>query len=356
MTVVLQATLGAADGIGFDDSRLGGPVSQLPPPPGSDLGRAATMPFAPPPPGSIPPPYHPIDRTASRWTADSNQARLTIPYLGTEPRPSKLTAMMLLGACGAAAAMYLVRAVLYLRVGSLEQSFLDQPSASRLADADSAARLVSSLGPVILLAVALIVVLDLVWRVQRRPKQARTELGEAYVEHPLTWITPVALRVLWAVLLVGAVAAGMAGSITRTTAAADYPHHRQLLALGNVGWAAVWVTLGAWVLLANRSHARRLAFSGPYRADPSSVPFFPAVGGSGAFDTSGSSSGLGWVLRTAGLTFAAIVGLVMLIGGVADLTGGRPSGLGWTAAGGGILALVVWAGVRRRQRARAPGA
>ncbi len=337
-------------------------MSQLPPPPGPDLSTTPAgpgYPFAPPGQatpgtGTVPMalPYGPADAQPQRWTVDSNQAKLTIPYLGPEPTPSRLSGFAFLGACGASALLFVIRAGLYLHLGALEQNFLDHRSQALLADADSAAHLVSSMAPIILLSIGLAIILDLVWRLQRRPKHARTELGEAYVEFPMKWVTPVGIRVAWVGLAVAGMLASSAGSIHRTTLAADYPQHRQMLALGNLAWAGFWVALGVWVLIVNRSHARRMAFSGPYRADPSQVPFFPAVAGAVMLDTSESSSGLGWVVRTAGLAVAFIVGLVFVIGGVSDLTKGRLGSLGFVAVGAVLLGIVVFAMVRRARRGK----
>jgi len=302
------------------------------------------------------------DAAPDRWTVDSHDAKLTIPYLGPEPRPSRIWGIAFLGSCAVAAMVFLVRAALYLRQSALEADLLAHPGAALLDDATSGSRQVSSFGPVVLVVVVVGIVLDNVWRFHRRPKRARVDLGEAYVEFPLKWVTPVAVRVAWGGLALVALGAGASGSIKPTTLAIDYPHHRDLLALSNLGWAGLWASLGIWVLIVNRSHLRRMAFSAPFRADPSQVPYFPSVAGATTLGTKSTSkstsgaSGLGWVVRTAGLAVAFIVGLGSLFGGLVMLAGrgstNRMAGIPWLLGGAALIGLVVWAMVRRHQTGR----
>jgi len=298
-------------------------------------------------------PYAPTDGLPQRWTADSAKAGLTIPYLGPEPPPSKISGLALIGASGTGAVFFLIRAGLYLHLAALERTFLDRRTPSTLADVQSTTRLVSSLGSIVLLLVGLTLLVDLIWRYQRRPKKARTELGEAYVEFPLKWVTPVALRAIWVGLALGSILLGQAGSIHPTTLAADYPGHRQMTALGSVGWAVLWVSLGVWVVLVNRSHARRLAFSLPYRADASQVPYFPSVAGAVLLETKRTgdrgASGIGWALRTAGLIMLCFIGTGALIGGWAEIGYGHITGWGWLLGGAAMWAFVIWVMVRRYQ-------
>jgi len=128
-------------------------VSLLPPPPGSDPGTGpipatsppplGAMPFAPPAAGAIPAPgapdpatgpvpmampYGPADATTPRWTADSNLAKLTIPYLGPEPRPSVAVRRVFLLACVVDVIIYLAKAWLYLHQAGMERDFLRHPT------------------------------------------------------------------------------------------------------------------------------------------------------------------------------------------------------------------------------------
>ena len=256
-------------------------------------------------------PYGPSDGVPQRWTADSAQAGLTIPYLGPEPPPSRISGYALMGAAGVGAVFYLVRSGLYLNLAGVERTFLDQPTKARLADVNSAAQTITSLKPWVWGLLALTLGIDLIWRFQRRPKQVREKQGEAYVEFPLKWVTPIWLRIIWVVLGVGGLLASQAGAIRTTTLAADYPGHHQMMALSGLCFALLWATFALWVVLDQRSHARRLAFSAPYRQDSGQVPYFPSVAGAVTLDTSDTSSGIGWVLRTAGLAMLVIFGLIL---------------------------------------------
>ena len=94
------------------------------------------------------------DAAPERWTVDSHDAKLTIPYLGPEPRPSRIWGIAFLGSCAVAAMVFLVRAALYLRQSALEADLLAHPGAALLDDATSGTRQVSSFGPVVLVVVA----------------------------------------------------------------------------------------------------------------------------------------------------------------------------------------------------------
>src|SRR3954469_8216450 len=240
----------------------GGPVSLLPPPPGSDPSRGVV-------PTSMP--YGAGDGVAQRWTADSAQAGLTIPYLGPEPPPSRISGYALMGAAAVGTLFYLVRAGLYLNLAGVEQTFLDQPTKARLADVTSAGHTIPSLKPWVWALLALTLGIDFIWRFQRRPKQIREAQGEAYVEFPLKWVTPIWLRLIWVALGVGGLLAGQAAAVRTTTLASDYPGHHQTAALSSACFAVLWATFALWVVLDFRSHARRLAFSEPYRQDSSQV-------------------------------------------------------------------------------------
>jgi len=306
------------------------------------------------------PPSGPPATDVPRWTADSKAARLTIPYLGPQPPPSRSTSVALIAACAAAAAVQLVKAGLYLRQAQAEQLFLDLPSLAHAQAVRSGHSQLTTFGTISLLVIGLVLILDLVWRSQRRPKRRRVQHGEAYVEFPVVWVTPIAVRIGWVALALGSYFASAAGRTTATMARADFPHARQMSALSSVGWSLFFFTLIGWVLLINRSHDRRVAWSTPYRADPSLVPFFPPVAGMGLFGAGSSSgdssrstaSGPMWALTTAGLILLCIFGVGALFGGVAELGYGHATGVAWIVAGGGSLAFVGWVMVRRYQQGK----
>ena len=152
-------------------TRAGGHVSLLPPPPGSDPGTGpipatsppplGAMPFAPPTAGAIPAPgapdpatgpvpmalpYGPADATTPRWTADSNLAKLTIPYLGPEPRPSDTVRRVFLLACVVDVIIYLAKAWLYLHQAGIERDFLRHPTRFASQELTSGSHTLSTMG------------------------------------------------------------------------------------------------------------------------------------------------------------------------------------------------------------------
>ncbi len=99
-----------------------------------------------------------------------------------------------------------------------------------------------------------------------------------------------------------------------------------------------------------------MAFSAPYRADPSQVPFFPPVPG-GLFEVGGrgqsgadarsGQSGIRWMLRTSGLILLCFIGVGAVIGGGAGILGSHAEGTLKFAAGVAMLGFVIWVMVRR---------
>ena len=66
----------------------------------------------------------------------------------------------------------------------MERDFLRHPTRSASQELTSGSHTLSTMGTIALGGIVVALVLDLVWRSQRRPAQARNQLGEAYVEHP----------------------------------------------------------------------------------------------------------------------------------------------------------------------------
>ncbi|MGZ4683117.1 MAG: hypothetical protein ACXV8G_11720 [Acidimicrobiales bacterium] len=309
-------------------------------------------------------PYGPADVDPQRGTADSDQAKLTIPYLGPEPAPSRTAGRIFMLACMVEAALYLAKVTAYWSQAGMEQDFLDHPTRFTADELTSGSHLLSTLSTITLLGILLALGLDLAWRAQRRPGHTRNTRGEAYVEFPTKWVTPVVLRLRWVGLALGGLLLANAGSIHRSTLLADYPHHRQLQAASSAVWMAFWISLVVWVVIVNRSHTRRMAFSEPYRADPSQVPFFPPVAG-GIFESRGTfgsaatatspragATGIGWMLRTSGLIMLCFIGTGALAGGGSEIGLGHAGGYAWFAAGLAMWAFVIWVMVRRYRRGK----
>lgn len=184
------------------------------------------------------------------------------------------------------------------------------------------------------------------------PESPSEGAGEAYVEFPIIWIMPVWLRVTWVVLGSGTFAASTAGRTSSTSALSDLPHLRQMVALSNLLLALLWGSMIAMVVIANRSHDRRVAWSAPYRASPGQVPFFTPLSRTAAFGASArgprsSATGFGWLLRTSGLILLVVFGVGTIIGGAAGVGHGHSAGAFWFLAGVASVGFVVWAMVQR---------
>ena len=73
----------------------------------------------------------------------------------------------------------------------------------------------------------------------------------------------------------GVIVVSQAGAVHTGTLLAQLPHRRDLAALAATMSALLWASFILWVALVNRSHDLRLARSTAYRADPTTVPYFP---------------------------------------------------------------------------------
>jgi hypothetical protein len=300
-------------------------------------------------------PMAPYPGAPQRWTADSEAAKHTIPYLGPQPPPSQTWAIPVQIACGALALLYVVKAAVFLWQARVEQDWLDDPLSSTVNPARPAVLVMSALDVLGLLLAIVFIVLTIVWRIERRPKRVRNDLGEAYVELPLKWLISPGMRAIWVAGLVIGYMLHNAGAVNASTSPTDYPQHRVLLALANLAATATATAYVVWVEPVKRSHERRVAWSWPYRADavpvPAPVPFFPAVAGSGYGGNErgprSRSGGIGWALRTSGLIMLIFIGVVALWGGTVEIANGRADGFPWFAAGVLMNGFVVWVMVRR---------
>jgi len=313
----------------------------------------------PPAPEPYGPPGWTAGQEAPRWTADSKAARLTIPYLGPVPSPARPLSFAFMAGCAVAAVVQLVKAVLNFQQASLDQRFVNSPGRALADQVLASEHTLKTIGSVSLWVTIGVLVLDLLWRSRRRPKAVRNERGEAYVEFPVMWVTPVILRVSWAVTALAAIAFSVAGRSTKLTKITEFPHLRQMRGVSSLCFAGFWLLLIVWLVIVQQSHDRRVAWSAPYRADPASVPFFPPVAGIGLFsggpprpDSRATASGPGWFFSTAGLILLVFVAIPAVIGGVAELGYGHATGLLWLLGGVAGLAFVGWVMVRRYQQGK----
>ena len=244
-------------------------MSHVPPPPDAPL-LAAVASAGPGAPGA------PVAAAgAPRWVGDTEQARLTIPYLGANPAPSRPVGIALQASAAVMVVLSLVRVGLYLWLASIDRSLIADQTQALLSQTRTAHRVISILALVALVLLATFLALEIAWRSRRRPKKVCADYGEAYVEFPTRWVTPKWLFGAWVALVVGVIAVGQAGAVRTGTLLAQLPHRRDLAALAATMSALLWASFILWVALVNRSHDQRLARSTAYRADPTTVPYFP---------------------------------------------------------------------------------
>jgi hypothetical protein len=271
------------------------------------------------------------------------------PYLGPEPLPSLTLGRIFQALTLTGAAVWLVRALLLARQPVEVPSFdpFAPPPPDTTIDVLLDVTGLAAFG----LAITLIVV-DFVWRRERRPKELLQSHGEAYVELPVIWVFPMRYRFVLVASFVFAFFARVKGTVsdpTPFTPLATFQEAHRWSVAAALGWAVVWA-LGAVVpVLSERAHARRLAWSAWYRERPQSVAFAPPV----RDDDLGEPEGFGWILRTAGLVLGALVGLVMGLIAIGEVGKGHPGGLPWLVGAIVIVFFVVRAFGQRRA-ARTP--
>jgi len=310
--------------IGDDDFRISG---------------GGRSPFGPPDPSA------PAPVSTSR--VESFQDDL-VPFLG-DPNGSRAMGKALQIAAAVLVAYNLCRAALWAYF-----SLLSNGAASDAVSAASSNRIVS-VGEAID-AMALLfwptlivgVVVDAVWRRQRRPKGVLQAHGEAYVEATLTRAVPVGVRVA-AVVLVGAAFLAGIGASPNRIAPSEVAGFAASRALAMVLWALAWAALIAFVATSERHLARRVAKA----ADPNLAMFsVPYVEPEAERGTTGEEAGVGWILRTAGLVLVGLFSFPIVLASMFALPSGKDTAASLIALAiaGPILGLVAWAFVRRWKR------
>jgi hypothetical protein len=285
----------------------------------------------------------PVGPAAPEGIVDERHRAGLAPYLGPDPLPSLTLGRVFQALTLVGSAVWLVRAML------LAQQPVELPTFDPLAPPPpvTTVDLLLDLTGVGAFALAItIIIVDFVWRRERRPKELLKAHGEAYVELPVIWIFPMRYRFVFVFAICFAVFArskGIVSDPTPFTPLATFEEaHRWSLA-GALGWAVVWA-LGVVVpLLSERAHERRLEWSAWYRERPHSVAFAPPV----RDNDIGDPEGFGWILRTAGLILAALVGLVTGLAAGSEVAKGNPGGLPWLVGAVVVVFLVVKAFVRR---------
>jgi hypothetical protein len=290
------------------------------------------MPTGPPPPSGI---------------VDDRLLDKVTPYLGPDPVSSRQLGMAfrVLSFCGAA--LWVVRALLLYAQASSEP-VVEMTGFGTGTVKGANAELLAVLNMVGVGMVVALIVVDLLWRKERRPKDVLQTYGEAYVELPMIWVFPMRYRLVLGAGVGLALVARMKGTITDATVVTDVGVLQEAYrwsAVSAIGWAVVWGAGAALPWLADRSHDRRLAWSTWYRERPGTVGFVAPV----RDNDIGEPAGFGWILRTAGLVLAAFLGLIFFIAGM-ELSGegARAGAFLWLFMAALTEGLVIRAFVQRR--------
>jgi len=271
--------------------------------------------------------------------------------MGTEPTPSRSLGQAVRVLAFMAAGIWTVKAVLLFQRWVAERDVGDSVSVGGVGDGavvDTLLALVTVAGFWVVVAA---IICDLLWRRQRRPKALLKSHGEAYVELPLIWVFPVRYRLAVGSLVALAVIAGANSRVPEPTLFTDpeaFDRARLWAAIAAAAWAPVWATGAIMPWLSERAHARRVEWSQWYRWRPETVTYVEPVRDSDI----GEGEGIGWILRTAGLVLAGMLGVIFAIGGLSGVAGGDPAGVLFLVPGAVTTWLVVRAMVRRRPRHR----
>ena len=201
----------------------------------------------------------------------------TIPYLGPEPPPSRqlgtfLRVALILGGLSA-----LARAALYLQRASLDRRLASNPTADVVAAIRGNQDALALITIATLLLAGAVVIVNILWRRQRRPKEILNAHGEAYVESPLRQITPASARVALAVAMF-IFLIGLMNSNPPTGTTVDHlAHYRDWSAVTMLALAGLWAFDYIVVVIADRHHDNRLRLSMAVRQRPETVPFIPPI-------------------------------------------------------------------------------
>ncbi len=282
-----------------------------------------------------------------------------VPYLGPIPPPGRFMETYALAISAAVAAVWLVRALAFLPLVSSAQRLLDE--ADGVLSTDTAeftrnAALVDLLWLVGLVGGLGTVVVHAVWRSKRRPKGIVRTYGESYVEAPAKVYLTAAYRVASVAFVVVTYLGFQAGRIGRTTLPSAMPGKFLFMMGASITLALAFGFEAYAVRIARRHTDDRLAWSGPYRENPSAVPYVAPVASGGAFEGSSgqNSSGIGWIFTTLGLSMLGIIGGIAFIAGITSL-GGKdrvPAAIS-LLVGAAMIGLLGWRiKVRREKKAQ----
>jgi hypothetical protein len=276
-----------------------------------------------------------------------------VPVLG-DPDASRTLGKAVQGVAGLLVAYHLVRAGLWAYLAVLSQDTIRARTDAGQEGLMIVGKLIDQTTTVFWPSLIAALVVDLLWRRKRRPKDVLQAHGEAYVEAGFTRVVPVGWRIASAAVLGLAVVVGTSGSTSRLRSSSEVASFAMSRSLSSVLWAMVWTGSIVFVIASERHLARRVAKAMDPALASFSVPYVePEVDSA----TTGEPSGVGWILRTAGLVILGLFSLLIVIGAIAELPSGKngAAAILWLAGGGAVLALVAWAFVRRWQhRSNAP--
>ena len=285
-----------------------------------------------------------------------------VPYLGPIPPPGRFMETYAFGLSVAVAVVLLVHAVAFLPLIASAQRLFDETGGARYTDTNAsefslAKVLVDLLWLVCIVGSLGTIAVQSVWRSKRRPKDIVRIYGESYVEAPAKVYLSLAHRGASVALVVFTFLGFQAGRLGRVTSASEIPG-KFLFTMGASITLALAFGFEAYGVRIARNHTdARLAWSGPYRENPTAVPYVAPVASGGAFEgTSGqNSAGIGWIFTTLGLSMVGIIGGIAFIAGVASLGGkDRVAAAISLVVGAAMLGTVGWRiKVRREKKAQA---
>jgi hypothetical protein len=197
------------------------------------------------------------------------------PYIGPLPSPARTFAVALVWSTAAFAFLALVQAGLFLQRAHLDQQRADGADASSAITHNSAATHV--LAYLMVAGAIVVILLEILWRQQRRPIEALASRGEAYVETPMRQAIPAPLGVAVVVCLVAFGVTLVRGVVPAGAPAASLAAYRWWSAANRVTLAVFWLLALTLVVMTDRHLGRRVARSTDARLDPAGVGYIATL-------------------------------------------------------------------------------
>lgn len=268
-----------------------------------------------------------------------------IPFLG-DPNASRLLGRAVQATTALLALYNLVRAAFWAYFAYLLNRPFGVFTRAEVERVESFGRLVDTIDTLFWPTFIVAITVEILWNRKRRPRDVLQAQGEVYVEATIQRAVPIALRVGLMVCMFGGLAISFVMSPASVTPA-EATSFATARVLSSLAFAAGWALLIPWVFASERHLRRRIAKANDPVLAAYTVPFVVPEAEPGALGSSGRSAGVGWLLRTAGLVLAGLFSSLIVIGSLFGLGTDPLLALAWLVGAGSVLALVVWAFVRR---------